>query len=176
MKGSRSQKLTHVRACGAHVHRMERCTSRLLRHCGIQRRTRRRRPLRFLELTLSNFFSSHITLRRSRGAMGRYQGTSGAAWPWAAAGRVRRPRGRASKSPVEGKGLKLRYSLIRQKSAVSVSYTGLRLHLQLNTAVRRTPDKTVLAHSPMRDADDQCSQLTVHVSVTASCASSHPSY
>ena len=34
MKGRRSQKLTHVRACGVHVLRMERCASGLVRHCG----------------------------------------------------------------------------------------------------------------------------------------------
>ena len=52
-----------------------------------------------LELTRRTFF---FTLRQSRGAMGRYQGTSGAAW--AAAGRVRRPWGRASKSAWQGRG------------------------------------------------------------------------
>ena len=52
-----------------------------------------------LELTLRTFF---FTLRRSRGAMGRYQGTSGAAW--AAAGRARRPGARAFKSPAGGRG------------------------------------------------------------------------
>ena len=41
-----------------------------------------------LELTLRTFF---LHTRRSRGATGRYQETSGTAW--AAAGRVRRPRG-----------------------------------------------------------------------------------
>ena len=54
-----------------------------------------------LELTLGTFF---FTLRRSRAAMGRYQGTSGAAW--AAAGRVRRPRGPPCEIPGKGKGLR----------------------------------------------------------------------
>ena len=37
MKGRRSQKLTHVRACGVHVLQKEGCASGLVRHCGIQR-------------------------------------------------------------------------------------------------------------------------------------------
>ena len=102
MKGRWSQKLTHVRACGVHVLRMERCTPRLVRHCGLQRRTRRRAEdtTSPLELTLRTFF---FTLRRSQGAMGRYQGTSGAAW--AASGRVKRPRGPPCGIPGVGEGL-----------------------------------------------------------------------
>ena len=53
MKGRRSQKLTHVRACGVHVLRMERCDG-LVRHCGIQRCTWRRRP--FVRTYTENFF------------------------------------------------------------------------------------------------------------------------
>ena len=45
-----------------------------------------------------------FTLRRSRGAAGRYQGTTGAAW--AAAGLPRRPTARAAACPGAGKGLK----------------------------------------------------------------------
>ena len=55
-----------------------------------------------LELTLVGLLL--FTLRRSRGAMGRYQGTSGAAW--AASGRVRRPRGPPCGIPGGGKGLR----------------------------------------------------------------------
>ena len=84
---------------------LERCASGLVRHCGIQRRTLAKTafPLEVTELHWELFF---FTLRRSRGAMGRYQGTSGAVW--AASVRVRRPRrkGAAMRNPRGGKGVK----------------------------------------------------------------------
>ena len=70
MKGRWSQKLTHVRACGVHVLRMERCASGLVRHCGIQRRTWRRPKTAFrLELTLGTFFLHTSTKPGSHGAL-----------------------------------------------------------------------------------------------------------
>ena len=46
MRGCRIPKITHIRACGAHVRRMGKCAFRGVRQCGIRRRTWRRRPLR----------------------------------------------------------------------------------------------------------------------------------
>ena len=70
MKGRRSQKLTHIRACGVHVLRMERCMyiGPRVRHCGIQRQTWRRRPL-CLELKMGSCCYSHLDEAGEPGAL-----------------------------------------------------------------------------------------------------------
>ena len=74
MRGCRIPKITHIRACGAHVCRMEKCTLRSVRQCGIRCRTWRSRPLSVRTFT-ENFYCSHPD--EAREAMGRYQGTPG---------------------------------------------------------------------------------------------------
>ena len=76
MRGCRIPKITHIRACGVHVCRMEKCTLRGVRQCGIRRRTCRSAEGGLSVRTYTeNFCCSYPD--EAREDMGRYQGTPG---------------------------------------------------------------------------------------------------
>ena len=100
MKGLRNRELARIGANGVMVLRMGSALGRDAGHCRLQRRTRLRVPQHFLVHWEQLLF----TLRRSRGAIGSYQGPSGA--PSAAPDVPRRPTDGSDGFPGEGKGLR----------------------------------------------------------------------
>ena len=109
--GPWSQKLDHIGASGIIVIRIPKWSPARSALAGLQRRTRSRVPSHFVTQWEQFFF----TLRRSRGATGRYQGPTGARST--APRRPRRRRGGATPCacPGGGKGLKYMYCWARMR-------------------------------------------------------------
>ena len=96
--GPWSQKLDHIGASGIIVIRIPKWSPARSALAGLQRRTRSQVPSHFVTHWEQLFF----TLRRSRGATGRYQGPTGARST--APRRSRRQRTRPTPCPGSGKG------------------------------------------------------------------------
>ena len=99
MKGLLSRELSRIGANGVMVLRMGSALGRDAGHCRLQRRTREKKVGTFV----THWEQLLFTLRRSRGAIGSYQGPSGA--PSAAPDVPRRPTDGSDGFPGSGKGL-----------------------------------------------------------------------